>query len=576
MSIDSFPQTLKAHVSLKAILLSCSLLCALTIIAYVNVFTCNFINYDDPLYLLDRPEVASGLTADSVRWAFTTTVEGNWIPLTWLSYLLDVSLFGINARAHHTINLLIHLINTLLLLFALRRLTGCYWRSAVVAALFALHPLHVESVAWIAERKDVLSGFFFMLSLLAYHSYVVSPSIRRYLTLVVVFALGLSSKSMLVTLPFLLLLLDYWPLGRLSGNFEFRADSGGKNRAKSAEQTFNPGSEQVCSGTADRIALLPVRHLIAEKIPLLLLALFSMSVTFSAQKQTGALINQAQSPLTDNIANALVSYVMYGYMTVVPTGLAVVYPFSANVPFWQSLLSFLLLAAVTVLVLRTRCRLPYLAIGWFWFLGMLVPVIGIIRIGSQAMADRYTYLPLTGLFIIAVWGSADYAAYRKLGQKYLIAATTVIIGVYAVLTWVQVGYWKNSIVLFTHAAAVREDNWLAYEKLASAFNEKGDLPQALFYAGESMRLFPRNPEIYVISSLIYNRLNQRDRAIVSCIKAIELDPGHEMAHLFLGRNLLFSGDMDGAIREYFILKEMNPVRADSLLKDIAEVRQMQR
>lgn len=516
-------------VSIQTYLLTSCVLCLVTLVAYWNVLCSDFISFDDPLYIFDRIQVSQGLTLETARWALTSTSDGNWIPVTWLSYLLDVSLFGVNARAHHAVNLFFHIVTTLLLLEALRRMTGHFWRSVVVAALFALHPLHVESVAWIAERKDVLSALYFMITLLGYQSYTKSQTIGRYFVVVLCFALGICSKSMLVTMPFLLLLLDYWPLKRGGGHVS-------------------------------------ISRIVAEKIPLLCLALVSGVITLNVQRQAGAVVEHVSSPLMKNVANALVSYSAYIYKSIVPVKLAVIYPFNDDILVEQAIVAVFILTVITWLVIRFGSMFPYLPIGWFWFAGMLLPVIGLIRVGTQAMADRYTYLPLTGLFIIAVWGVADFAAIHKVEKPILAGVATLAIAIFSAVTWLQVSYWQDSITLFSHAAEVTENNWLAYEHLGSAFNKRGDVNQAFKYTSESIRIYPKNPVAHTNLGIIYNNMRNDSEAINCFRTALSINPLYDAAHYNLGKTLLFNGDVQGAAAEYKVLLDINPERADALLK----------
>lgn len=518
------------------------LLCLLTVLAYGNIFSSEFISYDDPLYILNRPQVWSGLSIDSIRWALTSTSDSNWIPLTWLSYLLDVSIFGVNACGHHAVNLLIHLVNTLLLLIVLSRMTGYFWRSVVVAALFALHPLHVESVAWIAERKDVLSGLFFMLTLLAYHHYSLRRSGLRYLVVVILFAVGLCAKSMLITLPCVLLLLDIWPLGRLL------------LPTASTAQPLPVGGRPLVSLT----------QLVVEKIPLLIFAITSAIITLKVQQSGGAVVEYSDSSLTENVANALVSYVMYIYKALFPYGLAVIYPFDYDMPVWQPILAALFMGVVSWFVIRFRHEYPYLPTCWFWFVCMLLPVIGIVAVGTHAMADRYSYLPHIGLFTIAVWGAADAAAVNRIGAIMQTGLALFVLGIVTAVTWVQVGYWQNEVTLFKHAIAVTEDNYVAYEHLGSHFQVRGDLNQAVIYIQESIRINPRNASAHTAMGIIYQNLRNNGEAIRSFGTALAIDPLYAPAHYELGKNLFYNGDTGGALREYDILVKIDPERAEHL------------
>lgn len=531
----------KREVPQKTAILVGSLLCLLTALIYSNVLQSDFISYDDPLYILDRVQIPRGLTFENIRWALTATSDSNWIPVTWLSYLLDTTLFGVSARAYHAVNLLFHLINTLLVLLVLQRMTGYFWRSAAVAALFALHPLHVESVAWIAERKDVLSGLFFLLTILAYHSYCKSPSLVRYLVVLLAYIAGLCSKSMLVTMPFFLLLLDYWPLNRRS---------------------------------FDGKTCVPLGRLVVEKIPFLCCAVASAVITYNVQDRTGAVVDYASSSLAMNIKNALVSYGIYLYKTVFPVNLSVAYPFNNDIPLVQPLLAGIFLLAISYCALRWRSERPYFVVGWIWFLGMLGPVIGIIRVGPQSMADRYTYLPHLGLFVMVVWWLAESESVKHFSIHYRIVAVGLIFSVYGLLAWKQVNYWQNSMTLFSHAIEVTENNWVAFEHLGAAYNKRGDAKRASEYTQESIRINPRNSIAYSNMGIFYNNMQNSEQAILNFKKALEINPLSETARFHLGMNLIVIGDLAGAMNEYGILLSMNKERADYLLNAISQVGQM--
>ena len=417
------------------------LLVVATLAVYAQVIRHDFVNFDDDKYVYENSHVRSGLTWKGIAWAFTTTVGGNWHPLTWLSHMLDCELFGLNAGYHHLVNVLLHILNSFLLLLVLEKMTGAFWRSATVAALFALHPLHVESVAWVAERKDVLSTLFFMLILWAYVPYAERPSRKRYGLICAFLVLGLMAKPMLVTVPFVLLLLDYWPLERLQLD-ESKGSDGTRGR---------PGR----SGGGRKQAAL---RLIAEKVPLLALVAVSSAVTFVAQQRVGAMSMGTSVPLSGRIANALVSYFAYIGKMFWPSHLAVFYPYRHAVPAWEWAGAALLLVGLSIIVVLAGQRRRYLSVGWFWYLGTLVPVIGLVQVGAQSMADRYTYVPLIGLFLIAVWGAADLTAVWSRGRTGLRALSGVVIVGCMVATSFQVGTWKNGLTLFGHALKVTKAN----------------------------------------------------------------------------------------------------------------------
>jgi tetratricopeptide (TPR) repeat protein len=461
------------------------LLAAATFLVYSQVGEHDFINFDDGMYVFENPRVQAGLTGEGVRWAFTTTHFSNWHPLTWLSHMLDCELYGLNPAGHHLTSLLLHVANTLLLFIVLRRLTGALWRSAFVAGLFSLHPLHVESVAWVAERKDVLSGFFWMLTLWAYARYTEQPSSRvRYLTVVTGFALGLMAKPMLVTLPFVLLLLDFWPLGR------FRGERSGSlfERAR-------------------------IRPLILEKLPLFFLAAASSWVTFVAQRQSGAMVALESLPLDLRIWNALLAYVSYLAKAVWPVGLAVFYAHPGDaIPVHTALAAAFFLVGVSVLVLRAASRRPYLAVGWLWYLGTLVPVIGLIQTGQQAMADRYTYLPLIGVFIMFAWELPELLERWRLRKAWLAPAPVALLCALMVCSWLQVSHWKNSMTLFEHAVRVTSNNAMAHLKLAILLTRQGRDDLAIHHYYETLRISPSRMGAHYNLGVVLAKQGKREEA----------------------------------------------------------------
>jgi cytochrome c-type biogenesis protein CcmH/NrfG len=428
------------------------------------VSRCQFVNFDDPQYVTENPHIKQGLTPASVGWAFTSTIEGNWHPATCLSHMLDCQLFGLDAGAHHLVNLLFHAANTLLLFHVLRRMTHELWPSAAVAALFALHPLHVESVAWVSERKDVLSTFFGLLTIAAYARYAQEGSAKRkvqwYLLVMVLFALGLMSKPMLVTWPFVLLLLDYWPLQRFTIH-------------------------------GLRIT---VRHLVWEKLPLLALTIMASAVTFLAQHHAKAVIPDMYFTISERIENTLVSYVRYLCKTVWPSHLAVFYPFPSyphpTWPVWQVIGSAALLALITLAVVWQARHRPFLIVGWLWFLGTLVPVIGLVQIGNQAMADRYSYIPLIGLFVMAVWGVKEFASWGHQARFGLGVAATAALAACITVSSLQLRHWRNSEALWQHTLDVTTDNLLTHANLSFALLDEGKIEEAMTYLNKEFRIKP--------------------------------------------------------------------------------------
>ncbi|HEY1263981.1 MAG TPA: hypothetical protein VGF06_10675, partial [Terriglobales bacterium] len=396
----------------KRTLIFCLLLAVATLSVYNPVSSHPFVNYDDDRYVTDNPHVRGGLSWDTVRWAFTTSAEANWHPLTWISHALDCQVFRLNPAGPHYVNLLLHALNAVILFLLLSRVTGRAGPSLAVAALFALHPMNVESVAWIAERKNLLSMFFFLLALLAYERYARKPGIGRYCLVALWFACGLMSKPMVITLPFLLLLWDYWPLQRWPA-----------------------------AGAAPGVEPRRFSFLVLEKLPLFAMSAASAFITMSAQSAGGAVRSVAEYSQGIRIENALVAYARYLWLAVWPSRLAPMYPHPGeHIPAWQVAAAIALLLALTTLALAFRNR-RYLLTGWLWFLGALVPMIGLVQVGRQAMADRYAYLPLIGIFLMASWGAAEWSSRRKLAAAWVALPTALTLATFAALTYRQIGYW---------------------------------------------------------------------------------------------------------------------------------------
>ena len=508
----------------------CVLLFAATLAVYGQVAWHDFVNIDDDVYVYENPRVRAGLTWDGVTWAFTTMDESNWHPLTWLSHMLDCQLFGLNAGFHHLVNVLLHILNSVLLYLLLKSMTDAPWRSAMVAALFALHPLHVESVAWVSERKDVLSTLFFILTLWAYGQYAAHPSLPRYGLVFGCLALGLMAKTMLVTVPFVLLLLDYWPLERL----------------KEGDQ----GSS--------------VSWLIVEKVPLFALVALSSVVTFIAQQRGGAMPSIHAVPLGSRIENALVSYIAYIGKMLWPARLAIPYPYRDTEPAIQWVGAAVVLAGITVFLIWIGRRWRYLATGWLWYMGTLVPVIGLVQVGEQAMADRYTYVPLIGLFVIAVWGAVDLVGGWRRGWISLTASASVVIIGCMAGTWFQVGHWQNSLTLFERAARVTEGSALIHNNLGLALKDRGRREEAIRHFEEALRIDPGYARAHSNLGVALMEQGKREEAIRHCEQAIRIDPTLPKSHLNLGFVMEQQGKWSEAISHFREVLRLDPENADAL------------
>jgi tetratricopeptide (TPR) repeat protein len=492
-----------------------------TFAAYEQVCTHDFISYDDPQYVYENQHVMDGLTWNSIKWAFTSFHSYNWHPLTWLSHMLDWQLFGNNPGWHHLTNLLFHIASTLLLFAVLKRMTGALWRSAFVAGAFALHPLHVESVAWIAERKD-------------YVRYTERPGIARYLLVLLIFSLGLMAKPMLVTLPFVLLLLDYWPLGRLQ--WPQKASEGALPQS---------GSARVMS----------IWHLVREKIPLFVLSAASCVVTYIAQQSGGAVTSIEYLSLKLRIINAMTSYLGYIVKVFYPSHLAVFYPYPKE---FRMDAAILLLVGIFIIFYRLAGRRPWLKVGLLWYLGTLVPVIGLVQVGNQFIADRYTYIPSIGLFIVGAWGVAEITEkwrYRNIALSVLTGAVFVVL---FVCTWVQVKYWQNSITLYEHAVEVTKDNSLMHNNYGVALLKKGRLDEAIEHFSEVLRINPRDYTAYNNLGIVLEEQGRISQAVENWNKALEINPDYPFAHYHLGCVLKSQGKYDEAIEHFDKALRANP------------------
>lgn len=487
----------------------------LTLIAFGRVCQNDFVGYDDPYYITNNQHVKDGITPKSFIWAFTTMDCANWHPLTWLSHMMDCRLFGTNPLWHHLASLLFHIANTLLLFWILKRTTGEIWTSAFVAVAFALHPMHVESVAWVAERKDVLSGLFWMLTIVAYTRYTEHQSIGRYLLVPLVFALGLMAKPMLVTLPFVLLLLDYWPLGR----FQF--------------------------GQQKR----PAWRLITEKVPLFILSAASSIVTYVAQQSAGAMKLGENYPLNLRISNAVVSYISYIGKLIYPTRLAVLYPHAGeSLPLWQPIAALFILIVISAGVIYTAKR--YLTVGWFWYIGTLVPVIGLVQVGAQSMADRYTYLPSIGIFIMVAWGAAELTTRWRYRKTMLAIAAGIVLTALSIGTILQVRCWQSSYTLYKHALSVTENNYIIHTNYGTSLSKNGQYDEALKHFGIALQINPGYYRAVDGIGMVLLKQEKFAEAIERFEKTLRLRPNYYKAYYNMGVAFSKQGRTDKAVESW--------------------------
>lgn len=492
----------------------------LNLLVYAQVQGYPFINFDDPQYVAENGYVRAGLSVHGVRWAFSTSHAGNWHPLTWISHMTDAELFGIDAGKHHLVNLTIHILSTVLLFVVFVRMTQRLWPSAFVAAMFAVHPTHVESVVWIAERKDVLSGFFWILTMWAYVRYASAPSAGRYGVVVVSFVAGLLAKPMVVTLPFALLLLDVWPLNRLS-----------------------------------RCAWRP---LVVEKVPLIVLSVASSIVTFVVQREAGAVRTLDVLPFGRRVAAATLAYAEYVLKTMWPSDLAVLYPHPDAIPPWQVIGAGVLLLGITVAAVRAWRTQPYLAVGWFWFLGTLVPVIGLVQVGSQRIADRYLYLPSIGLFVIVAWGVATFSKGAKSSRVAVAAAAAVVVVASSVVAREQVQHWRNSVALWEQTLRVTENNSRAHAHLGHALAAEARHDEAIAQYQRALALHPDYPEALNYFGAALGKRGEPEAALPMFRRAVELAPNLPHARANLATALAQSGRLEEAIVEYQHVVRANP------------------
>jgi tetratricopeptide (TPR) repeat protein len=531
-------ETQKSHPGDRAgVRVICFLIGFITILLYWPVQNYQFNDFDDAQYLTQNPHIQNGLTLQSVAWAFTTGYAGNWHPLTWLSHMGDVQVFGLNAGGHHFTNLLIHVANAILLFLILRCWTGSIWRPAFVAALFAWHPMHVESVAWVAERKDVLSAFFWLLTMLAYGEYVKSTrrsaspvqtkpwgAKRPYLLTLFLFTLGLLSKPMVVSLPLILLLVDYWPLRRIGFPFAFKE----------------------------------VTPLILEKFPLFLLTAASCFITFLAQKKSGAVQSLQNLTLYDRLGNAIVSYARYLGKLFWPIDMAVLYPFTRRLPLAEVFMAGLLLLLITTLAVRLAKKSPPLIVGWLWFLIALIPVIGLVQVGEQAMADRFTYIPSIGLFVMVAWAPSLFASSARNFELVTSALSALVLAACVLAARHQLAFWRDSITLFTHAIQVAPNNVIAECDLGLALAEQGHIEEAVAHERKAIQINPSYLAAQNNLGILLEQEGKWDEAAAPLLAALKIDSNYDEAYYNLGAISLHEGRLDEAVARFRKAVSLNP------------------
>jgi protein O-mannosyl-transferase len=510
----------------------CLFIAVSTFSVYWQIHNYDFVNFDDDEYVYNNPHVNNGITINNIIWAFTSFHSYNYHPLTWISHMIDCQLYGLNPARHHLTNLLFHIANALLLFFVFNKMTNSLWQSGFIAALFALHPLHIESVAWISERKDVLSMFFWILTLLSYISYSRRPSVYRYYGVLLFFIFGLLSKPMVVTLPFVLFLLDYWPLDRFGGQ----------------ESIFchisKPKSIFVC--------------LVLEKIPLLILSGISSIVTFYAQKYGGIVKSLDIFPIKVRIANALVAYATYITKMIYPYKLAYLYPHPGMPLWWKLTGSCFLLFCISYFAIRSMKQYPYFIVGWLWFLGTLVPVIGLVQVGVQSMADRYSYVPLIGLFVIVAWGVPELITHWKRKNLWVTISTTIVLAILMIMTWKNIRYWENSITINEHALQVTSQNYIALDSLGITLFRQGHIDEAIHLYQQAIQIQPDNCYVHFNLGVALYMKGDIEEAIKQYLEALRIEPNYFKALTNLGAALYQQGHIDESINWYQQALRINP------------------
>jgi len=522
--------------------LICVLLAAGLLAVYWQVLTSNFVNFDDTIYVTENPHIKTGFSAENVKWVFSVGKVAYWHPLTWLSHMLDCQLYGLEPGLHHLSSLIIHIANSLLVFLVFRRMTGALWKSAFVAAVFAFHPVNVDSVAWVAERKNVLSTLFWLLTMWAYTGYVREGGAKRYFSALGLFVLGLLAKPMLITLPFAMLLLDYWPLGRLS------------LKRPSGQATGKAGKSRASSRQT-----LPVLRLIWEKMPFFVLSAISVFLSFLAMRRLGITASTELIPLRLRLANAVVSYVGYIDKIICPRKLAVFYPYPMQVAVWRSFGAVLLLACISFVLIWVLRKKAYLSVGWLWFIGTLVPVIGLVQAGLwPAIGDRWAYVPMIGLLIIVAWGAGDLAAKWRLPTTAAILAACACLSALAFCTYRQVGYWHNSRTLFGHALNVTTDNYIAHLNFGNTLIKDDKIAEAMSHYRKAVEIHPAYADAHYNLGVAFALQAAYERAITEYRMALDLKENHIKARLRLAEALTRVGRPGEAIGHFEKIMQRRP------------------
>jgi tetratricopeptide (TPR) repeat protein len=551
------------------------LLIAASCIAFGRIAGNDFINFDDISYITGNNYIQSGYNSESIKWAFTAIVDGNWHPLTMISHMLDWSLFGANASGHHLVSLLLHIGAVIFLFLFFNKTTNSIWPSAFTAALFAVHPLRVESVAWAAERKDVLSMFFGMACFYAYAIYVEKSKLSQYFLCLTLFALSLMSKPMLVTLPFLLILLDYWPLGRLWSRKIATSPADnipvsqikGKKKTKLKKESLKikifPALDRKLPET--KIAGIIPLWQIWEKVPFFCLTIISCVITLWAQNKGGSIASTDIFPFSTRFSNVTISLTAYLVKIFWPVNLALFYPYEHSIPLWKVLISGIIIISITLAVLYYIRKLSFLFVGWFWYLGTLIPVIGLVQVGAQAMADRYTYLPSIGIAIGLAWSVPLLFPREDRRKKILLPAASAFLISIAVMTWYQCGYWKNSITIFSHALSVTKNNNMMHDNFGTTLFDQGRIQEAIDQYSESIRIAPNDFDAYFNRGSVYARLGQYQRALEDFNIAISLKPTKDVNLFYNNRGVAYLklGQYQLAINDFNKSIDLKPDDADA-------------